>query len=98
MREAPLLLILDEPTAALDAETEHALFERYTAAARHGADASLAGRIVILVSHRFSTVRMADEIIVLDGARVVESGSHQALMAQQGRYAELYTIQANAYG
>src|SRR5437667_621726 len=74
MRDHPLLLVLDEPTAALDAETEHALFERYAAAARSGraaADTS-DGRITILVSHRFSTVRMADLIVVLDGARVVE--------------------------
>src|SRR5205085_896110 len=66
MRDEPLLLVLDEPTAALDAETEHALFERYAAAAQ-GVDRT--GRITILVSHRFSTVRMADLIVVLDGAR-----------------------------
>ena len=91
MRDCPLVLVLDEPTAALDAETEHALFERYAAAARGG------GRITILVSHRFSTVRMADLIVVLDGARVVEVGSHEALMAKDGQYAELYGIQAAAY-
>ena len=91
MRDGPLLLVLDEPTAALDAETEHALFERYAAAARGG------GRITILVSHRFSTVRMADQIVVLDGARVVETGSHEELMARRGQYAELYGIQAAAY-
>src|SRR5205823_5140356 len=68
MRDDPLLLVLDEPTAALDAETEHALFERYAAAA-HGSDGT--GRITILVSHRFSTVRMADLIVVLDRAHVV---------------------------
>ena len=92
MRDHPLLLVLDEPTAALDAETEHALFERYAQAAR-GAD----GGITILVSHRFSTVRMADQIIVLDGARVVEVGTHRgALMAMGGQYAELGGIQAQA--
>ena len=69
MRDRPLVLVLDEPTAALDAETEHALFERYAAAVRGAA--TRAGRITILVSHRFSTVRMADLIVVLDGARVV---------------------------
>jgi ATP-binding cassette subfamily B protein len=94
MREAPLLLVLDEPTAALDAETEHALFERYSAGARrHNPN----GGITILVSHRFSTARMADLIIVLDGARVAEVGSHDELIARGGQYAELYDIQARAY-
>jgi ATP-binding cassette, subfamily B, bacterial len=94
MRDQPLLLVLDEPTAALDAETEHSLFERYSTAAR-GASAS--GRITILVSHRFSTVRMADLIVVLDGAKLVEVGTHDELMAKNGQYAELYSIQAAAY-
>ncbi len=94
MRDRPLLLVLDEPTAALDAETEHALFERYAAAARAG---DPAGRITILVSHRFSTVRMADRIVVLDGSRVVEVGAHDELMARGGAYAELYGIQAASY-
>lgn len=92
MRDDPLVVVLDEPTAALDAETEHALFERYAAAARESD-----GRITILVSHRFSTVRMADIIVVLDGARVVEIGSHDELMAKYGPYSELYGIQAAAY-
>jgi ATP-binding cassette, subfamily B, bacterial len=95
MRDEPLLLVLDEPTAALDAETEHALFERYAAAA-HG-EKIANGRITILVSHRFSTVRMADMIVVLDGARLVEAGSHEELMAKGGPYSELYSIQAAAY-
>jgi ATP-binding cassette subfamily B protein len=94
MRDRPLLLVLDEPTAALDAETEHALFERFAAASR---EATNDGRITVLVSHRFSTVRMADLIVVLDGAHVVESGSHGQLMARAGLYAELYGIQARAY-
>ncbi|HEX6656845.1 MAG TPA: ABC transporter ATP-binding protein [Ilumatobacter sp.] len=94
MRDAPLLLILDEPTAALDAETEHALFERFAAAARAEADT---GRVTVLVSHRFSTVRMADLIVVMDGARVVESGTHEDLIAANGHYAELFAIQAAAY-
>jgi ATP-binding cassette subfamily B protein len=94
MRDEPLLMVLDEPTAALDAETEHALFERYASAAQSGADS---GRITVLVSHRFSTVRMANLIVVLDGARVVEVGSHEELMAHAGQYAELYGIQAAAY-
>lgn len=91
MRDDPLVLILDEPTAALDAETEHALFERYAAAARGG------DRITILVSHRFSTVRMADFIVVLVGARVAESGTHDELTSLGGHYAQLYEIQAAAY-
>ena len=103
MREQPLLLVLDEPTAALDAETEHALFERYAAAARGGRQPGAAnnnadGRITLLVSHRFSTVRMADLIVVLDGASVIEVGSHEELVAKDGSYAELYAIQAAAYG
>jgi ATP-binding cassette subfamily B protein len=96
MRDRPLLLVLDEPTAALDAETEHALFERYAAAA-HRQGSAADGRITILVSHRFSTVRMADLIVVLDGARLVEFGTHDELMAKGGQYAELYGIQAAAY-
>jgi ATP-binding cassette, subfamily B, bacterial len=94
MRESPLLLVLDEPTAALDAETEHALFERYAAATRDdGGD----GRITLLVSHRFSTVRMASLIVVLDGAHLVEMGTHDELMANGGQYSQLYGIQAAAY-
>jgi ATP-binding cassette subfamily B protein len=94
MRDSTLLQILDEPTAALDAETEHALFESFARQARSGATA---GQITILVSHRFSTVRMADLILVLQGSRLVEAGSHEQLMAAAGTYAELFGIQAKAY-
>jgi ATP-binding cassette subfamily B protein len=107
MRDGPLLLVLDEPTAALDAETEHALFERYSAAAKRsgnghangdtGDHQATNGRITILVSHCFSTVRMADLIVVLEGSRLVEFGSHEELMANGGQYSELYRIQAKAY-
>jgi ATP-binding cassette subfamily B protein len=104
MRDHPLLLVLDEPTAALDAETEHALFERYAAAAHahtrtdgNGHAPDEYGRITILVSHRFSTVRMASLIVVLDGSHLVEVGSHEDLMSRAGQYAELYNIQARAY-
>jgi ATP-binding cassette, subfamily B, bacterial len=94
VREHPLLVVLDEPTSALDAETEHALFERF---ATQATAAKTDGRVTILVSHRFSTVRMADEIVVLSGAHVVEQGTHDKLMAAGGPYSELYTIQASAY-
>jgi ATP-binding cassette subfamily B protein len=92
MREEPLLRVLDEPTASLDAETEYALFQRYGSASGTGA-----GGITLLVSHRFSTVSMADTIIVLDGAHVAESGTHEELMAAGGLYAGLYEVQASAY-
>jgi ATP-binding cassette, subfamily B, bacterial len=94
MRDEPLVVALDEPTAALDAETEHQLFEGFAARARQ---ARQSGSVTILVSHRFSTVRMADLIVVLDGARVAESGTHEDLLARNGRYAELYRIQAAGY-
>jgi ATP-binding cassette subfamily B protein len=94
MREDPLLTVFDEPTAALDAPTEHALFERVAAAARSGAGR---GAVTLLVSHRFSTVRMADLIVVLGGGRIVEQGSHAELVAAGGLYAELYALQARAY-
>jgi ATP-binding cassette, subfamily B, bacterial len=94
MRSGPLLLVLDEPTASLDAEIEHALFERYADAARRNRET---GAITLLVSHRFSTVRNADLIIVLAGGRVAESGSHDDLVAANGLYAELYDLQARSY-
>jgi ATP-binding cassette, subfamily B, bacterial len=87
-RDAPFI-ILDEPTAALDARAEHELFERVRTLCR--------GRSVLLISHRFSSVRSADRIYVLDGGRVVESGSHDELMDLGGRYADLFTLQASAY-
>jgi ATP-binding cassette subfamily B protein len=95
MRELPLVLILDEPTSALDAEAEHALFERYAEGARRVGQAT--GGITVLVSHRFSTVRMADQIVVVADGRVVEAGPHAQLMRNRGLYAELYALQASAY-
>jgi ATP-binding cassette subfamily B protein len=87
-RDAPFI-ILDEPTAALDARAEYELFESIRTLLR--------GRSVLLISHRFSSVRSADRIYVLHGGRVVESGSHEELMDLGGRYAELFTLQASAY-
>jgi ATP-binding cassette subfamily B protein len=94
MRDVPLLLVLDEPTASLDAITEAALFERYLAAREL---ASQAGAITLLVSHRFSTVRMADLIVVLDNGRIAASGDHASLIRAGGLYAELYEMQARSY-
>jgi len=95
MREDPLLLVLDEPTASLDAPTEHALFERYLAATSEARARS--GAITMIVSHRFSTVRRADLILVLNEGRIVEHGSHEQLIAARGLYAELFDLQASAY-
>jgi ATP-binding cassette, subfamily B, bacterial len=95
MRQEPLLLLLDEPTAALDPEAEHALFDRFAAAAR--TSSAETGGITVLVSHRFSTVRMADLIVVLEQGRIVETGDHDQLVAANGRYAELFDLQARAY-
>ena len=93
MRERPLLIVLDEPTASLDAPSESALFASY----REAAQGSSGGTITVLVSHRFGTVHMADQIIVMDGGRVAESGDHQALMDRDGIYAELFNLQADGY-
>jgi ABC-type multidrug transport system fused ATPase/permease subunit len=89
MRDTAELLVLDEPTASLDAEAEHDLFQRLKALARD--------RSAILISHRFSTVRTADRIAVLQGGGISELGSHDALMARGGRYAHLFNLQASGY-
>ena len=94
MRPAPLLTVLDEPTAALDAPTEAALFERFAGAAERS---SAAGAVTVLVSHRFSTVRIADLIVVVEGGRITETGSHPDLLATGGTYAQLFALQAKAY-
>ena len=88
MRDADIL-ILDEPTAALDARAEYEVFQRFRDLSRR--------KTAVLISHRFSTVRMADRIIVLEGGRVVEAGSHEALVSSRGRYAELFELQAAGY-
>ena len=89
MREEADILVLDEPTAALDAEAEHAIFERFRTLA--------AGRTTFLISHRFSTVRMADRILVIEGGNIVEDGSHRDLVAAGKRYAHLFSLQAQGY-
>jgi ATP-binding cassette subfamily B protein len=88
LRDAQLL-ILDEPTAALDAKSELEVFERF-------AELTM-GKMALLISHRFSTVRMADRIVVLAGGKLVEEGTHQQLMALGGRYAEMFEMQAASY-
>jgi ATP-binding cassette subfamily B protein len=94
MRPAPRLLLLDEPTAALDAASEARLFERYAAASEF---ARATGSISVIVSHRMSTVRMADLIAVVEGGRVRDVGTHAELVARDGPYRELYSTQAAAY-
>jgi ATP-binding cassette subfamily B protein len=89
MREEADMLVLDEPTASLDAEAEHAVFERFRELAQ--------GRTTIVISHRFPTVRMASQIVVLDGGAVVETGTHDELVARGGKYARMFALQAQGY-
>jgi ATP-binding cassette subfamily B protein len=89
IREGADILVLDEPTASMDARAEAQVFEQFRELAR--------ARMVILISHRFSTVRMADQILVIQGGRVLEQGDHEALMRLDGHYAHLFTLQARGY-
>ncbi len=89
MRTGADILVLDEPTATMDAKAEATLYEHFRDLSR--------GKMTILISHRFSTVRMADQIVVLQQGRIVERGSHQELMARRGHYAQLFTLQAQGY-
>ena len=89
MRTRADILVLDEPTAAMDAQAEAEVFEHFRQLARD--------RITILISHRFSTVRMADQILVLSRGRIVERGTHEELMRLNGRYAQLFSLQARGY-
>ncbi|HUC13926.1 MAG TPA: ATP-binding cassette domain-containing protein, partial [Acidimicrobiales bacterium] len=95
MRRHPLLQILDEPAAALDAAAEHALFERFGSSAEVAARER--GGATVLISHRFSTVLMADTIAVLAGGQLRERGSHRQLMLNDSLYAELFRLQSRAY-
>jgi ATP-binding cassette, subfamily B, bacterial len=88
LRDAQLL-ILDEPTAALDAKSEHEVFERFGELTK--------GKTALLISHRFSTVRMADRIVVLENGTIVEQGSHETLVGIGGRYAGMFELQAANY-
>jgi ATP-binding cassette subfamily B protein len=89
MRSGADILVLDEPTAAMDAAAEATVFEHFRQLTQD--------RIAILISHRFSTVRMADQIVVIDGGRIIERGSHAELIALDGLYARLFSLQARGY-
>jgi ATP-binding cassette subfamily B protein len=88
MRDAEIL-VLDEPTASLDAETEYEIFRNFQELTD--------GKMAILISHRFSTVRMADRIVVIQGGRIAEIGSHDQLLRKEGIYAHLFGLQAEGY-
>lgn len=89
MRDGADVLVLDEPTSAMDAEAEAEIFESVRQVARD--------KLVVLVSHRFSNVRMAEDIVVLEGGRIVEQGNHDTLVARNGTYARWFALQAAGY-
>jgi ABC-type multidrug transport system fused ATPase/permease subunit len=89
MRSGADILVLDEPTSAMDAEAETKLFDQFREATEN--------QMAILISHRFSTVRRADKIIVLSGGKLIEQGTHEELLEQRGRYARLFEMQAAGY-
>jgi len=89
MRSEADLLVLDEPTSAMDAEAEAKIFDQFRQATQE--------QMAILISHRFTTVRRADEILVLSAGQVIESGTHEELLAHNGRYARLFRLQAAGY-
>ena len=89
MRSRADILVLDEPTSAMDASAEATIFEHFRTLTR--------GRIAILISHRFSTVRMADQIVVIENGRIIERGSHDQLMQLNGHYSHLFSLQAKGY-
>jgi ABC-type multidrug transport system fused ATPase/permease subunit len=89
MRSQADILVLDEPTAAMDAEAEMNIFNHFRSLTKD--------QMVVLISHRFSTVRMADKIIVMADGRIIEQGSHEQLLATDGRYAHLFSLQAAGY-
>jgi ATP-binding cassette subfamily B protein len=94
MREAPLVVALDEPTYSLDVESERRVYDWFS---RVAGSRTPTGTITVVVSHRFSTVRSADLVAVMDHGRLVECGSHEELLARGGRYAEMYRTQAEGY-
>ena len=89
MRSEANILVLDEPTASMDSETEAEIFDHFRSLTKE--------KIAVLISHRFSTVRRADLIVVMERGRIVERGSHDELVALQGRYAKLFEFQARGY-
>ncbi len=89
MRKNADILVLDEPTASMDAEAETLIFDRFREVTER--------QIAVLISHRFSTVRMADQIVVLAGGKIIEQGSHDDLVARDGHYARLFSLQAAGY-